>query len=180
METTTAKIFPSTPGSAYTTPQADRQKKDIHEVPKAVPILGSLSLVSTSYSRLGVVNEFPVPPCEPESWISFDKAVLFTPCNRVIPWSLGEHPSMAKSWIFQQRKEQGDDCKGVEASLLWHWQADYSTTCFKSWYESGIGKRSHIIKDITRGLYQQRIVNDRNYWIFEQVLDQINIMSSIE
>ena len=188
-----SKVFPSTPGSAYATPQPERFKKintrrfwssETDPEEKSLPILGSLSLISCTPSKLSIWNKLPDMRHNPDEWFTKKSSIQYTPCNKIIPWSNGELPSLAKSWIFSEddKQEIHDDfgTSSTEGSLLWHWQTDYDTTCFPHWYVSGQTKRTNIIKDILRGLFNQKLTNEREEWIFERVEYHLLLISKIE
>ena len=165
------KLFPTTPGSAYTTPQPAFSKKlsELHH--KVVPQMGSVSLVSFENSTLMATEDLPFPEIVDSQWYRTDeRAIIFTPSNRKVPWNSNHLESIAKSWILEQI---GDFSTGIEASLHFHWQTDFNTTCFSHWYDaedsSRSAKRSKIIKDILLGLWKERFTNLSKEWIFESI-----------
>lgn len=166
------KLFPTTPGSNYATPQPALNKKP--SARNSAPSIASVTLVSFNYSTLLSVDALPSPPLAEEEWFCKDeRAIIYTMYNRVVPWSNHQLVAVTKGWILEQKKGN-KSCNGIEASLLWHWQTEISSTCFSNWYDpsddnDGAMRHSKVIKDILRGMWKQKATNNNAAWLFDYV-----------
>ncbi|KAJ3275739.1 hypothetical protein HDV01_007206 [Terramyces sp. JEL0728] len=162
---------PSTPGSAYNTPQPGLDKKPVTKMRRDSSII-SITLTAVAYSSLLVDKLEPKTQMESEWSQDGKNTCLYTWTNSQLPLFEKFRP-IAQSWIFHESNEK---LKSIHFGIHVHHQLHIRNSCFRTW---NVGELPVVVKDIAKGYNLLRQTNLKDEWMFEYVTKRVKVMSML-
>ncbi|KAJ3311319.1 hypothetical protein HDV04_004127 [Boothiomyces sp. JEL0838] len=162
---------PSTPGSAYNTPQPALEKKPAVKLQRESSII-SITLATIDYSFLFPDKLEPRPQTETEWSQDGKNTCLYTWMSTQLPL-FNTFTPIALSWIFH---ESNSDLTSIQFAIHIHEQLHIRNSVFRSWNE---GDLPVVVKDISKGYNLLRQTNLRDEWMFEYVTKRVRVMSML-